>query len=1137
MKINLKIKFPSRVLLLGILITYDRETMKFQVMLTLLGVLFIVIAFSFFLKRKVEHFADDTDSQRLRDYKNLDKDLTNADARRYNYVSDGMNDFLGGFFNPQRNNEPVITKQIQDAVNNVQVVGSTKTESGNYLQPSLNANTHMPASFILDIIRACEVQKINIFNMSDSEISSTCSKLDDPNNAQCGFCLKAGTDSQGKTQVGGLYFSAYDRQNGNTLQANVNESQRRFSPSVGLCETNNFVTSRTRCIKRINEILCESRGGLPQRSPDVSNGCGQCATQGLLFMYNGDKTRTFDAILHLIVDGPIYITMSPRNAATANQTVDNMNKGLRYVSFIFSGVTENDNFSINNQGNVNNILAGQWSNRTGSRTLPFYESLTDKNSVFIGGNINSSLIQQTIKANDLKNFNVGTLTVKSTRVGGSEANFPAGTGNGGKFSINASIPGYLGEPLYDDDAEICPTGGILGTSSSMILNKSNPCYSEDPNAPFSQVCLANLFSASGGNSFGQGYPSNKSKATNLCTDAGTSTDMNKIMAFLNSKYAIATTGTDTNGNALNLDIVNAASMYMLGINITNPCDINTNEGPLSIPCLQLLYDNNGDKYGKTYTNSFGAYTSFCNRKGTASPTNVAGKTNSIAIKNALAAIPTPPPGQKNPSTAVQYVQQYFSKIHAQANMSANASNADIVMSGLAGCYGIKVPNQSPAQTACDQNQLALYDVAQQNTTNSRAMRVVFPNIQTMGPMADVNLVMVRNNGSQVTVNENTIKITAYSEPGVWTNISCRSAIAINFWIKVNSPPVYTTYNFMLMDFRPALPDTYLWSAGEGSYGSFWNTGNQIFIDGAVKKTWKGIIDNKWHLVTINLAKPYTGLLNLFCGSNGWGVMNCEFGPIGIYQQTRTQTEITADYNARPTWAQTPNFLGYFYQGCFGDSWNRAIPNYSGQVGSVAQCAQIAKNMNMNCFGVQYYGECWTANYPNEDYARYGALNSCPPLGGGWNNQVYFNSEMQVVGVPCKVLGFYGMGPWGGWNGFADRGAQWIWDEQNAAANAVTGRWMNYNRQINIDVPCFAIFHLIVDNEGELFINNKSQGAIAGGGWGTTNYSKLKVQLATGQNNIRIRAMNAGGPAGLVGSLIRADGVVLARTDRTWTVTY
>jgi hypothetical protein len=1119
--------------------------MKIQVMLMLLGVLVVVIASSYFLKKKNEHFADaPPDTSRLSEYKKLDKDLTNANARRYNYVSDGMNDFLGGFFNPQNNNEPVITKQIQDAVNNVQVVGSTKTESGNYLQPMPNANTHMPHSYVLDIIKACEAQKINVVNMSDNQIASTCAKLDDPANAECGFCLKNGTDSKGKMQVGGLYFSSYDRTNGNTLQANVNDSQRQFSPTVGLCETKNFVTSRARCVRRINEILCESSGGLPQRSPDVANGCGQCANQGLLFLYNGDKTRTFDAVLHLIVDGPIYITMSPRNSATASQTVSDMNKGLRYTKFIFSGVTENDNFSINNQGNVNNILAGQWANTTGSRSLPFYESLTDKNSVFIGGNTNSAIIQQTIAAKDLANFHVGTLTVKSTRVGASEANFPAGTGNGGKFSINASIPGYLGEPLYDEDAAICPTGGILGTTSSMILNKSNPCYSEDANAPLTQTCLSNLFSAAGGNSFGKAYPINTTKATALLTDSGTKTDLNKVMAFLNAKYAIATTGADANGNTLNLDTVNAASMYMLGINITNPCDINTNDGPLSIPCLQLLYDNNGDKYGRTYTNSFGAYTSFCNNKGSASPTNAAGKTNPAAVKNALAAIPTPPAGQSNSSTAVQYVQQYFSKIHAQANTSANATNADIVMGALASCYGINVPNQAPAQTACDQNQLALYDVSQQNTNNSDAMRVVFPNIQNMGPMADVNLVMVKNNGSQVAVNDNTIKITAYSEPGVWTTISCRNAISINFWVKVNNPPTYTAYNFFLADFRPALQDVYLWSAGEGTYGSFWkvngngaDTGNQIFIDGDVKKTWKGIMDNKWHLVTINLAKPYTGLLNMFGANNGWGVMNCEFGPIGIYQNTRTQAEITADFNARPSWAQTPNFLGYFYQGCFGDSWNRALPNYSGQVGSVAQCAQIAKNMNMNCFGVQYYGQCWTGNYPNNDYAVYGAINACPPLGGGWNNQVYFNSTMQITGIPCKVLGQFGIGPWGASSRFADNAAQWIWDDQNAASNAVAGKWISFSTQVNTDVECYAIFHLIADDQGEVYLNNKSIGTIGGGGWGTTNYTRMKLQLPTGQNNIRIKAMNGGGPAGLVASLIRSDGVVLARTDRTWTVSY
>ena len=79
--------------------------MKIQVMLMLLGVLVVVIASSFFLKKKVEHFVDlPPDTQRLIDYKKLDRQLTNEDARRFNYVSDGMNDFLGGFLNPAHNN-------------------------------------------------------------------------------------------------------------------------------------------------------------------------------------------------------------------------------------------------------------------------------------------------------------------------------------------------------------------------------------------------------------------------------------------------------------------------------------------------------------------------------------------------------------------------------------------------------------------------------------------------------------------------------------------------------------------------------------------------------------------------------------------------------------------------------------------------------------------------------------------------------------------------------------------------------------------------------------------------------------------------------------------------------------------------
>ena len=1106
--------------------------MKVYTIITLLGILFVIIALSFQLKRKtVEGFDTLPDSPLTAQYKALDKKYTNDTTRRYNYVSDGMNDFIGGLWDPGYDNETVITKQIQDALQNVAVTGSTRTQSGNELVPKTEKNTHMPHSYVLDIIKGCEAIKINVATMSDNDITNTCAKLDDPTNRQCGFCLKNGVDSKGKNQVGGLYFSNYDRYNGDQLQANVDAGSRLFKPTVGICDTKNFVTTSARCKRRINEILCEANGGLPQRSPETGNGCGQCVQQGLKFMFNGDKKRTFTAILHLLVDGQIQITFKPSNTQVPSLQVADMNRGLRYVQFIFENVTENDNFTLVNQGNTTNIIAGQWKNPSGSRDLPFYESITDKTSVFIGGNINSTLIQTTIPRDKLLNFRIGTLTVKATKTGAATINGFSGTG--GLFNINLQIPGYLGEPLYDEDATTCPTGGILGTPQSMILNKSNPCFSDDPSAPLSQKCLANLFSAAGGNTFGTGYPINTAKATQLLGAAGTNTDINVVMSFLNGQYAAATTGIATNGNTLQINEVNAASMYMLGIEISNPCDINTTSGPLSVPCLQLLYDNKADKYGPTYTNTFGAFTSFCNNKGTASPIDKNGKINTEAVTNALKAIPAPGTGS---SSAVKSVQNYFNKILTNANMAANASNSEIVMDALAACYGINIPNQGPEQTKCDQNLLGLYDVSQANTNNINSNRIVFPNVQTMGPMADVDLIMVKNGGT-IQVNQNTIATTSYSDPGVYTSVLCRNAISINFWVKPGNPPTNMGVNFFLFDFRPTLNDTYMYSPGDGSLGSFWNTGNKLFIDGVAAKTWKSILDNKWHLVTVNLAKPYTGLLKMFNANDGYGAMNCEFGPIGIYQQTRQQSDILADFNARPTWAQTPNFMGYFYQGCFGDSWDRALPYYSGQVSSVIQCAQIASNMGMNSFGVQYFGQCWTGNSPIHDYTRYGIVNGCPPLGGGWNNQVYVNTEMQTKGFPCKVLGGYGMGPWGAGSRFVDNSAYWIWDDQNAASNTAAGKWINFNLQINVDVPCYAVFYLIVDDEGELFVNNVSQGQITGGGWGTTNYTKRKIQIPSGQVNLRIKAKNNGGPGGLLGSLVRADGVVLARTDRTWSVTY
>ena len=79
---------------------------------------------------------------------------------------------------------------------------------------------------------------------------------------------------------------------------------------------------------------------------------------------------------------------------------------------------------------------------------------------------------------------------------------------------------------------------------------------------------------------------------------------------------------------------------------------------------------------------------------------------------------------------------------------------------------------------------------------------------------------------------------------------------------------------------------------------------------------------------------------------------------------------------------------FVYKGCWGDSGDRAISNYSGQVTSADQCYTIAKQNNASVFGLQFGGQCFTGT--NKDWNRFGKRDdaSCGPLGSAWTNQVY-----------------------------------------------------------------------------------------------------------------------------------------------------
>jgi len=98
--------------------------------------------------------------------------------------------------------------------------------------------------------------------------------------------------------------------------------------------------------------------------------------------------------------------------------------------------------------------------------------------------------------------------------------------------------------------------------------------------------------------------------------------------------------------------------------------------------------------------------------------------------------------------------------------------------------------------------------------------------------------------------------------------------------------------------------------------------------------------------------------------------------------------------------------GWQYKGCFKDcSQGRGLPNYLGQVSSIAECIAKAKARGFNTSGNQYFGQCWAGN--NTDWNKMGDAGCCEPLGGGCTQQIYTNP---VSWVETAVKGAWFVDP-------------------------------------------------------------------------------------------------------------------------------
>lgn len=172
----------------------------------------------------------------------------------------------------------------------------------------------------------------------------------------------------------------------------------------------------------------------------------------------------------------------------------------------------------------------------------------------------------------------------------------------------------------------------------------------------------------------------------------------------------------------------------------------------------------------------------------------------------------------------------------------------------------------------------------------------------------------------------------------------------------------------------------------------------------------------------------------------------------------------------------------------------------------------------------------------QDLRRYSVPSSYPNAATSTASRAQTAANMalsiHLPSAPAIDLGAYGMGPWSSASRFVDPLARWLWNIPSAASDAPTGVDVTFQREIRntSSVSTDVTLHIIVDNRATVSLNLAVIQAVSGGWW-TPTYPRIGLVLEPGTNLLNIVAVNDGGPAGLLFSMVRdVDGSVVMRSD-------
>jgi hypothetical protein len=559
--------------------------------------------------------------------------------------------------------------------------------------------------------------------------TSSCSAFDDPSFSNtCGLCMDIGVNSKDNKTIGGLLLNEKDKRF-------ARDSRRGggipdYNPTIGFCPSGMFVSNKEECLRVEKQIKCQKSSTF--NSPE---GCVQCYSDSSYSIvdtkYDQDLIRGAGS-LYVIGLGvleyqevgqgskrvvnlsklrePYKITLLGGELTTVqlylkkaiipvpyNETtmynVDDMIIFNRYIYTMVEGANA-PGYAPDRQGDKlwnkemleadyvpppPNYLAGYLSGDTAeesSFTFDLYRLiLTDQ----ISGR---------------KPRAVGSMSIKSP---------------GGKDDVETTkmgpIYGYKEMKLvmkspftfvdpYSQEASHCAASPFITKPESAKLLASDACYAKGSGpGKYNMACLQSTFLNNGCLEGGSGYPNSTLTMSQLMYDSNDNPlTIQDIAEYIYSQAVTTATGLDKNGKSLSIRKWSESSVFCSGVAITSPCDIGDKEtGPLSVDCLEYLWDNKGEnkKQGATYNitsaaNSMfgiGKTTRFCTREGTLSPRDINGKDNIPAINF------------WKQQGGVNAVKRIMADIHYDAN--SELIPEDKKVNKIKQCYGV-VPNSRKA---------------------------------------------------------------------------------------------------------------------------------------------------------------------------------------------------------------------------------------------------------------------------------------------------------------------------------------------------------------------------------------------------------------------------------------------------------